>query len=249
MLSCDSCQQLMADALYDQQDATLQKQMREHISDCADCHGVMLELSKANEELIAAGISSGIFDDIPERAALDDIWDKLEPSLDRIDAERFRQSRKWRVSPLAAMVTAVAASVILFVAVTLIDLSGNGSQSDVAGGQLISPQLMDYLDRAQVMLLLVANAESENVSIIPISNSFARELAFEARVLNTSMDDSFKSGQRKLLRDVEFLLLQIANLDDSNMAEGVALLQNYIEQSSVLFKIRLLEMRDQEVLI
>ncbi len=144
---------------------------------------------------------------------------------------------------------AIAASVILFVSITSIDLTNSSTEPEIAASPLTSPELMSYLNRAQVPLLVVANAGSENVSIIPIGQSFARDMAFEASLLSTSMDDSSSSGQRKLLRDIEFLLRQIANQDESNMAEGVALLQSYLEQNSVLFKIRLLEMRDQEVLI
>lgn len=249
MLSCDSCQILMADALYEQLDAMHENRMRDHLQGCADCQAIMQELAKASEHLIAAGLSSGIFSDIPEPAALDGIWDQLEASLDKIDAARFRQSRTWGITPLVATATAIAASVVLFISVNLVDRPPSESPPEIVAGQSISPALMDYLNRAQVMLLLVANAESDNVSIIPINNSFARDMALEASFLNTSMDDSLKSGQRKLLRDVEFLLLQIANLDESNMAPGVALLQSYLQQNSVLFKIRLLEMRDQQVVI
>jgi hypothetical protein len=249
MLNCESCEILMTDALYGQLDELLEKKLHEHLDSCEQCHAVMQELANANEQLIAAGVSSGIFSDIPERASLDDIWDRLQPPLNEIDAERFRDLQKWRISPRVATMLAIAASVILFISVTSFDLTNSSTEPEIAANQLVHPELMNYLNRAQVPLLLVANAESENVSVIPIRQSFARNMAFEASLLSTSIDDYSSSGQRKLLRDIEFLLLQIANLDESNMAEGVALLQIYLEQNSVLFKIRLLEMRDQELLI
>ncbi len=249
MLNCESCQILMADALYEQLDEMVEKKMHDHLNNCAHCHAVMQELSNANQQLIAAGVSSGIFSDIPERASLDDIWDRLEPSLNKIDAERFRDLHKWKISPRVATAMAIAASVILFVSVTSIDLTNSSMQPEIVANKLVSPELMNYLNRAQVPLLLVANAESENVSVIPIRQSFARNMASEANFMSASIEDNFNSGQQKLLKDVEFLLWQIANLDESNMEEGVALLQQYLEQSSVLFKIRLLEMRDQDILI
>ncbi len=99
------------------------------------------------------------------------------------------------------------------------------------------------------MLMQVANAENSNGSVIPVTNNFARNMAIEANFLSTVEDDNVNSGQKKLLKDIEFLLLQLANLDDSNMEEGVALMQRYLEENSVLFKIRLLEMRDQDLII
>ena len=206
MLNCESCEILMTDALYEQLDEMLEKKLHEHLDSCEQCHAVMQELSNANAQLIAAGVSSGIFNDIPERASVDDIWEQLQPSLNEIDAERFRALHKWRISPRVAAVMAIAASVILFVSVTSIDLTNSSTQPEIAASQLVNPELMSYLNRAQVPLLLVANAESDNVSIIPIRQAFARDMAFEASLLSTSIDDTSSSGQRKLLRDIEFLL-------------------------------------------
>ena len=99
------------------------------------------------------------------------------------------------------------------------------------------------------MLMQVANSETNNGSVIPVTNSFARNMASEASFLSSIEDEAVNSGQKKLLRDIEFLLLQLANLDDSNLEEGVALMQRYLEENSVLFKIRLLEMKDQNLVI
>jgi hypothetical protein len=74
-------------------------------------------------------------------------------------------------------------------------------------------------------------------------------MAVEANLLSTSDNYLVNSGQKRLLNDIEFLLLQIANLDEANAAIGVQLLQQYLEDSNILFKIRLLEMRDQSPVI
>ena len=99
------------------------------------------------------------------------------------------------------------------------------------------------------MLMQVANAESEYGSVLPVQSTTARNMALEANVLTEVDNTSFGSGEKKLLRDIEFMLLQIANLDDSNMEEGVALLQQFLEDNGILFRIRLLELRDQDLVI
>ena len=129
------------------------------------------------------------------------------------------------------------------------DINISNQPPPIVAADLMNPDLMNYLDRAQVMLMQVANTQSDNGLVIPIRQAFARDMAFEANMLSGGGDIGVKSGQRKLLRDIEFLLLQIANLDESNMAEGVALLQQYMEVNSILFKIRLMEMRDQDLVI
>lgn len=252
MLNCDACQTLLADSLYDEVDAATAAQVEAHLAGCAECSAVRERLEEAHRALIGAGIDHGRFDDIPERAALTELWENLQPALDKIDAERYRALPRRRNGQLIMGALAIAASVVLTVVLTpLFSPSSTPVQpieQQASIDELISPDLMDYLTRAEVMLLLVANAETNSVSAVPIRSEFARDMALEANLLNVSMSDSINSGQSRLLREIEFMLLQIANLDEANMAEGVALLQDFMEDNSVLFKIRLLEMRDQQAL-
>ena len=259
MLSCEPCQYLIADALYEQIDDRLEQQMLEHLENCADCQSTQQELLAAQAQLRDAGLSSGHYDDIPERAALGDIWGRIEPALDKIDAQRYSQLPKRNLAPWAAAITAIAASVVVFFSVTGPQgnnpavqpqiVSTTSVSSELVPTTNVSPELMNYLDRAQVMLMQVANTEPNNGSVIPITNTFARNMAFEANLIGTVSENDVNSGQRKLLRDIEFLLLQIANLEESNMQEGVALMQRFLEENSILFRIRLLELKDQDLVI
>lgn len=249
MRSCESSQKLMADALYGRLSSMLEKELHAHLDKCVACQAIHQELSAANTLLQDHGIANSSLDDIPERASLDDLWQKIEPSLDRVDAERYRELPKRNLTGWCAAFTAIAASVIVYFSAFNPDTGTSSSPPEIVTADLINPDLMNYLDRAQVMLMQVANTESGNGPVIPIRASFARNMAFEANLLSGGSDIGVKSGQRKLLKDIEFLLLQIANLDESNMAEGVALLQQYMEVNSILFKIRLMEMRDQALVI
>lgn len=249
MLSCERCQELIADALYDALDVSQQLPLQSHLEKCADCRRLHAEMREAIDALKAQDVSSGLYDDIPERVALDTLWENLQPELNRIDAERYRALPRQRTQRMIGMSLALAASLALLIAILPLLSRNDVVAPEPVANALISPELMDYLTRAEVMLLLVANAETQNVSAVPIRQTFARDLALEANVLNTNMQRTINSGQSQLLQDIEFLLLQIANLDSSNMEQGVQLLQQYLEENSVLFKIRLLEMRSQDSFI
>lgn len=249
MLNCDSSETLITDSLYDSLGARDAAQLEEHLKSCAQCQSLVQEMQAAKSTLDARGLHSNSYDDIPERARLDAMWESLQPELDRVDAERFRQMNKRRTAPYAAAAMAIAASVIVFFSVLLPDEQPDVPGAEIATTSQISPELMSYLSRVESMLLLVANAESRDSSAVPVASTFARDMAYEASYLNTNMEDSFNSGQARLLRDIEFLLMQVANLDESNMEAGINLLQQYLEDNSVLFKIRLLEMRDRDAVI
>lgn len=252
MLNCDAVQSLMVDALYVHNEPSEDKALREHLHSCQSCQALWQEMSQALDTIKDAGIQGEMNDGHSQGAVMDTLWENLQPALDKVDAERYRKLPKGGRSALTglpAFGAALAACLALALGISTLTSPPVTVEQPIAAAPLVSPELMNYLDRAQVMLLLVANAESENVSVIPVRDSFARDMAQEASLLRVSADDQVKSGQRRLLKDIEFLLMQIANLDESNMAEGIALLQRYLEDNSVLFKIRLLEMRDQEMII
>jgi hypothetical protein len=108
---------------------------------------------------------------------------------------------------------------------------------------------MNYLRRVEAMLMAVANAQARNGAGVPIGQTFARSLAQEAGMLTNSMESRRSSGQTRLLKDIEFMLMQMANLEEGNMDEGVRLLQGYIEANNILFRIRLIAMRESETII
>ena len=248
MLNCESCQNLMADALYQDEDRELPMHLQKHLQDCSSCREEFEELRRAKAVISAAGLERQVFEDIPERASLDDLFDRLSPELDRIDAQRYRELPQSRWAPWSIAAGAIAASLVIFVT-GFAYLSSNTTETpSTALSQGINPELMSYLNRAQVMLMQVANTESSEGSVLPIQRTIARDMAFEANVL-TGDNSPFASGERKLLRDIEFMLLQIANLDESNMEEGVALLQRFLDENGILFRIRLLEMRDNDLVI
>lgn len=252
MLNCESSQLLMADALYgslpQEQEATLQQ----HLQECEACQSLFSSLHEDKGVLESHGIASGNFDDIPERAALDKLWTNIQPALDSIDAERYRSRAGFRPAPWLAAGMAIAASVIVFFSVLpsgMEDVAPLTASNTGAQSSQISPELLSYLTRVETMLMSVANANENSANVVPVQQTFARDMAMQANFMTNNLDDSFSSGQSRLLKDIEFMLLQIANLDESNMEEGVSLLQQYMEDNSVLLKIRLMEMRNQPEII
>ncbi len=254
MLSCEASQLLIADGLYGDLPAGQQQALQQHIEHCQHCRELLDDLQAGKNYLEAQGLASGNFDDIPERVQLDSLWENIEPALDSIDADRYRnQARRFRPAPWLATGMVMAACLLLFISILPIgpqtETGGGAGVSELASNQAIAPELLDYLNRVETLLMTVANTEANNTAMVPVQQTFARDMALQANFMSNDMNDSFNSGQSRLLRDIEFMLLQIANLDESNMEEGVQLLQQYMEDNSVLLKIRLMEMRNQPQVI
>ncbi|MCI5107234.1 MAG: zf-HC2 domain-containing protein [Pseudomonadales bacterium] len=254
MLSCEASQLLIADGLYGDLPSEQQQALQQHIEHCQHCRDLLDDLQAGKNYLEGQGLASGNFDDIPERVQLDSLWENIEPALDSIDADRYRsQARRFRPAPWLAGGIAMAACLLLFISILPIgpqtETGGGDTVSELASNPAIAPELLNYLNRVETLLMTVANTEANNTAMVPVQQTFARDMALQANFMSNDMNDSFSSGQSRLLRDIEFMLLQIANLDESNMEEGVQLLQQYMEDNSVLLKIRLMEMRNQAQVI
>lgn len=246
-MNCESCQLLLADAIYEPETLDSNEAIQAHLKSCSECREVSHELILSIEELKLVGLVSNDFEDIPERAGLDSLWQNLEPSLDQVDAQRFRNLKKNSYVPIASGFAALAACVLIFIGIGSPGIDDSPSMPVVVN--TINPEVMNYLDRAQVMLMQVANSSSPQATNVPITETFARDMALEANFLSSDDGYTVKSGQKRLLKDIEFLLLQIANLDETNSAIGIELLQQFLEENNILFKIRLLELRDQQNVI
>lgn len=258
MLSCDSVHSLMVHALYLPDSEQLPARLARHLENCASCREEFAELRQARLLLESVGMKHDNFDDIPERVSLDGMYDRLSSELNRIDAQRYHAQSRRGLAPWSVAVGALAASLLIFVTsyivlsskeLTPAELPMEAAFSEITNPAVSNTELMNYLSRAQVMLMQVANAEPEYGSVLPVQSKTARNMALEANVLTAVDSNSFGSSEKKLLRDIEFMLMQIANLDESNMEEGVALLQQFLQENGILFRIRLLEMRDQDLVI
>ena len=70
-------------------------------------------------------------------------------------------------------------------------------------------------------------------------------MALEAQVLATGHESELSVSQQQLLRDVQYLLAQYANLQEGDMQSGLEVLQYFLGNNTVLFRMSLAEMRDE----
>lgn len=248
-MNCESFELLLADVLYGDEAVELSADAQQHLKSCAGCAALYEEMKAAKLGLDEIGLERELYGDIPERAGLTDLYDKISPSLDQVDAQRYREMPRRGIAPWSAAAGAIAASLLIFITAFVVTQSDPDMETSPLIVDAPNPELMNYLNRAEVMLMQVANAESTNGSVLPVGQTFARDMALEANLLTNADNSPFDSGERKLLKDIEFLLRQIANLDDANMSVGVPLLQRFLEENGILFKIRLMELNDQELVL
>lgn len=101
------------------------------------------------------------------------------------------------------------------------------------------------IDRSKVLLIGLSNFDSsrDDISILNlgISRKLSEEYLKEASFLHTNLDSSRQARLKRLISDLEFILMQIANLENEHDLEPVEIIKQGIDGRGILIKINLEE--------
>ena len=225
---------------YGETEAADEARIESHLSSCAECQfanqqlrGVMMLVDSAAPVEAPLGF---------ERVA----WARLEPALDQ-------PKRGWFVwVPQLALGGGVAALVMVaFLAGRFTSTEPAGVTTPASPVASASPERVllaevgDHLDRTQMMLVELANAESDHADVLAGEQGRAVDLVAANRLIRQSAEQSGDVVIADVLEDLERVLLEIANSPANASSNDLTDLQSRITNDDLLFRVRVIasEMR------
>jgi hypothetical protein len=218
-----------------------------HLAACADCQ-------RAKETLVR--VMTLVDSAAPVAAPLGferTAWARLEPQLPPSrSALRWTSSLFW--FPQWALGGAVAALVVVaFVAGRFSGgdpLTTAPTQAVVNGDEpsrLLEAEVGDHLDRTQMMLVELVNAESDHSDVLAGEQARASDLVAVNRLIRQSAEQSGDGAIVSVLEDLERVLLEIANAPANASSNELTDLQSRITTEDLLFRLRVIasEMRQR----
>jgi len=178
-----------------------------------------------------------------------DVWARLEPHLDS-----GRDGwRAWIAAPRWALAGGLAALLVLaFVAGRFSGEvpaapPGLSSQDRGASERVLQSAVGDHLDRSQMMLVELVNADSDRPDAPIGEQSQAADLVSANRLFRQSAEQSGDTAIADILDDLERVLLEVANAPADVTSGERADLKSRIETEDLLFRVRVIatEMRLQ----
>ena len=108
-----------------------------------------------------------------------------------------------------------------------------------------SAEALAYLDRSKNLLIGIANLGEEQHASLDLTRQqvVSRELLTQASMLKVSLNKPDQQQLRKLIFDLEIVLLQLSNIEVKPGLPAVELVKKGIDQKSILLKINLEQMR------
>ena len=208
-----------------------------HLSECARC--------KADFDALAETLNACL-DWTPPEPELDferSVWAQLAPQI----VERPKARRWWILAPV------LTAAVALLVTGAFV--AGRRSRSTntptepvvltaglsaAARERILAISMADHLDRAEVLLTGLANADETDSAEFEADRLRARDLVSEGRLLR-----EVAAGQHKatvpVLDEIERLVLEVANAPDHAGPAEIREVKQWIGADSLLFKVRIIE--------
>ena len=216
-----------------------------HLTACADCRGAWQKLAR-----VMTLVDSAAPVEAPlgfERTA----WARLEPQL----ANNVRSG--WRTFfwfPQWALAGGVAALVIAaFVAGRFsggdpaVTSPTQAMAIDGEPSRVLQAEVGDHLDRTQMMLVELVNADTDHSDVLASEQARASDLVAVNRLIRQSAEQSGDGAIVSVLEDLERVLLEIANAPANASSTELTDLQSRITTEDLLFRLRVIasEMRQR----
>jgi hypothetical protein len=245
MNSCKTFEKLMTESLFGELDEKSKTMLENHMAACAGCQRAFQEMRNALE------IMRQREKQLPDEEFMNRFWTRLSP---RLQDSRRRSHPEMSLNSLfhPRFVLPLTAILCLFVGIWI----GQNRAVKDTGPLTVGPQpakngkgipvettTSQVLERSQRVLLAFSNfnAETDDPEILNLTyqKSMARHLVQETGKLKAGLSNGTDRKLALLLQDLELILLQIANLEDSHDLDNIEIIREGVNKRSILFKIQI----------
>ncbi len=240
--ACRSWRGPLVEAVFGELAGQRLREFEAHLAGCDRCQAQLASFENTTAK---------VREIMPPRPLADqlDIWRRLGPQLDAIDASQQARHRGLRLGYPAAAALAAALLMLglglgLFVRAPI-----ESPISPSVSHPTSSPEMefARFLERSTPLLLAIANRQvGESVTVsydTGAERRLAENLAKDAATLADALEDLEFRRQADLLRDLEVVFLQLANLPEEQYRHGIEMVQATLESRALIFQLSVEEMR------
>ena len=245
MKNCQKFRELFIESLYHELDASTQAAFQNHLDGCPECSEAWQKLSATSQIMSQKQMS------FPDAEYWKTFWNRMESKLSAPKTKKqIPAIQRLPFPSLQILRWASVAGILLigifigrFVWTPRVLTDPEMTSRTLMQNTALDAQSIHYLERSKTLLLSFNNFEaSDDVDVlnVPVQKTISNQLIREAAALQASSSNKMFT---RLLEELETVLLQIANLEQSRDLEAVQIqmIQEGVRRQSLLFKINLME--------
>ena len=214
----------------------------QHLDACGECRAVYASLQRVLNIVDSLPV--------PPRAADygAEVWRRIE---DRIPARRrglWSLPAPWRWAAASAVFAALLVGAFFAGRFSPARRVRMAAADPGAGERVLLVAVGDYLERSQMVLVELVNANSKGPLDISDEQARATDLVSESRLYRQTAEGAGATGVADLIDDLDRVLLEIAHAPSRLTPGDLQKLRQRLEAEGILFKIRVLNsnVRNQE---
>jgi hypothetical protein len=256
MKDCKNYERLFEKALYDELTHTEEKIFMEHINSCSSCRLKFQELKETLTELKKYQRPE------PDEDFMNSFWGTLQPKL-AVNGNTqknpwakliyfFRSDFKWKYQLAGGIAILVIG---LFIGKYFLAERGDNNQAVTSNKNelAVSEAKADldaakYIERSKILLLGIVNFDpskddAETINLSHIKN-ISKQLASEAPALKADLNEPSQQQLKRLVSNLQLILLQIANLEEKNNLDGIELIKEGVNSQNIFLKINIQQLQE-----
>ncbi|HKI78895.1 MAG TPA: hypothetical protein VKA26_10160 [Ignavibacteriaceae bacterium] len=254
MNNCKRCEYLFKKALYDELKNGEASFFEEHLKSCNKCSESFKEL-KETLSLVKSRVRPE-----PDENYMANFWNNLEPSLEKkntllinwlkdlISYLRFGYS--WKYQFAGAVVLIIVGIFIgqLFINNSPVVNNQIAANDENAKMAKLNAEATRYIERSKMIMMSLMNFDpkSDDFETISLSRQkeISKKLLTQANTLSTDLSDPSQQQLKRLISDIQLVLMQIANLDEKYDLTSIELIKDGVNSRGIIMKINIREMQE-----
>ncbi len=252
MKECKKCESLFEKALYNELDEHERKFFSNHLTACNDCADNFEEL-KTTLSLVKDYERQE-----PNESFMENFWERLEPNLknneSQIHIRRFRFPdvllfiSRWKYQ----LAGGLALLILGFFMGKYISIGNKTVTPDYGKTKkgineiALNKEVSNYLDRSKILLLGITNfdpvKDNDEIINLKLMQKISKQLAGQATVLKKDLNEPSQLQLKRLVSNLELIMLQIANLESKHNTEGIELIKDMVNSKGIFLKINIQEL-------
>ena len=254
MNECKKCKRLIEKALYNELNSEETVFFNSHLGSCSECAHEFEEL-KSTLTLFKTQTQTDLNENF-----MNNFWELLEPKLEKKKplferltrfTSSFRFTTTWKYQLTGAVALLITG---IFIGKYLNGGNGQEIQNILPGNKttFVQPaaniEASNYIERSKVLLLGLMNfdpaTDDTNAISLAHQREISRDLITQASQLKEGLKNPSQQELKKLVSDIELILLQIANLETKYDLSGIDLIKDGVKTKGIFLKINIQEMKE-----
>lgn len=248
-MKCRECEELMFDALHSELPENSKASFNAHLQECSTCSAAYREISSTlmvmNQRVRKE----------PDSAFWDNYWNNLAPKLEHaMERPEERKIISWPkiVPSWGYQVAAALVLILLGVIIGKVYFSRPEGPPQIVRTPAPETSIVksaanerahSFLQRSELLILGFVNSPTSETVDVGYSRKVSGELIQEAKLIEPTLTSPEQRKLRRLISDLEIILLQIANLEAEQDMPEIDMVKSGAEKTAILLQINLELMR------